>query len=69
MSVYTADYGYHEGSAYIVEEHKGRDTEASRLRRAVAECIYGMTIRMTGAASYKKRKRLPGAAMAKRRAS
>lgn len=56
---YTADFGYDEKSGVafgiegvvqawepVVEDVKGFDTPASRLRRAVWEAIYGMEIRI-----------------------
>ncbi|MDE2232534.1 MAG: DUF1064 domain-containing protein [Patescibacteria group bacterium] len=56
QAVYTADFSYVENDEIVVEEFKGRDSSESRFRRAVAEAIYGFTIRMTGAASYKKKR-------------
>jgi len=51
--VYTADFAWIDPvtGAQTVEEHKGHDDTASRLRRAVAEAIYGMRIVITGAAA------------------
>jgi hypothetical protein len=46
---YTADFAYFEGETRVYEEVKGglgTDTEASRLRRAVAEAIYGIRVRV-----------------------
>lgn len=48
---YTADFVYFENDERIVEEFKGKDTTESRLRRAVAEAIYGFRIRVTGRAA------------------
>ena len=45
---YTADFQYTDlrtGNT-VVEDTKGRDTDASRLRRAVVECIYGIEIQI-----------------------
>ena len=44
---YTADFVYFENGQKIYEDYKGRDTEASRLRRAVVEAIYGVEIRLS----------------------
>ena len=43
---YTADFRYQDKRTgrQIVEDVKGVDTTASRLRRAVVECIYGIEI-------------------------
>lgn len=43
---YTADFRYQclRTGRQVVEDVKGRDTDASRLRRAVVECIYGIKI-------------------------
>jgi hypothetical protein len=54
--VYTADFVYtvrraEDEYAEIVEEHKGHDDSASRLRRAVVEAIYGVEILVTGPAA------------------
>ena len=46
---YTADFRYRVNGAVVVEEVKGgraTDTEASRLRRAVAEAQYDMRVRL-----------------------
>lgn len=50
---YTADFAYLENGKRIVEDFKGFDTPDSRLRRAIAETIYGIEIRITGAAKRK----------------
>ena len=43
---YTADFRYLDlrTNTTVVEDTKGIDTQASRLRRAVIECIYGIKI-------------------------
>jgi len=43
---YTADFRYQclRTGRQIIEDVKGVDTTASRLRRAVVECIYGIEI-------------------------
>jgi hypothetical protein len=41
---YTADFAYIENGIRKVEEFKGMDDTASRLRRAVVEAIYGIEI-------------------------
>lgn len=43
---YTADFRYQDTRTgrQVVEDVKGFDTTASRLRRAVVECIYGIEI-------------------------
>ena len=43
---YTADFRYTDTRTglVVVEDTKGRDTDASRLRRAVVECIYDIKI-------------------------
>jgi hypothetical protein len=43
---YTADFRYQDKRTgrQVVEDVKGVDTTASRLRRAVVECIYGIEI-------------------------
>ena len=43
---YTADFRYQDKRTgqQVVEDVKGIDTTASRLRRAVVECIYGIEI-------------------------
>lgn len=56
-AVYTADASYIENGEPVIEEHKGRDDTASRLRRAVAEAIYGFRIKVVGPASYKQKRR------------
>ncbi len=45
-SKYTADFKYLDTRTmrYVVEDVKGIDTTASRIRRAVVECIYGIEI-------------------------
>lgn len=45
-SKYTADFRYQDTRTglQVVEDVKGVDTTASRLRRAVVECIYGIEI-------------------------
>jgi hypothetical protein len=47
-ATYTADFRYQDKRAgcQIVEDVKGMDTTASRLRRAVVEAIYGIEIRL-----------------------
>lgn len=42
--IYTADFSWFEGSTRRVIDVKGMDTEASRLRRALAEHIYRIKI-------------------------
>jgi hypothetical protein len=58
--VYTADFAYDEatGPAWlpIVEEYKGMDDPVSRLRRAVAEAVHGIQIRLTGPAAVKEKR-------------
>lgn len=44
---YTADFAYFENNVRVFEDYKGKDTEASRLRRAVVEAIYNVEIRVT----------------------
>lgn len=48
-SKYTADFRYTDARTgrQVVEDVKGFDTTASRLRRAVVECIYGIEIVLT----------------------
>lgn len=50
---YTVDFSYWDVAAErrIFEEYKGRDSEASRLRRAVTEAIYQIEITVTGPAA------------------
>lgn len=60
---YHADFTYFDKAGkLIVEEVKGVDQEADRLRRAVVEALYGIEILVTGAAS--KGGVLPGKAAA-----
>lgn len=47
----TLDYRYFEDGTLVVEDFKGYDTPASRLRRAVFEAQYGIPVRITGAAA------------------
>ena len=47
--VYTADFVYQRAGRTVVEEFKGFDDDASRLRRAVAEAIYGIRIEVVTA--------------------
>lgn len=58
---YTADFTYEEQEAgewvLIIEDFKGIDDSASRLRRAVVECIYRFRIRMTGPQKQSARRR------------
>ena len=49
--IYTADFSYIENGYRVIEESKGHDDPCSRLRRAVVEAIYGIEIRVTGAAA------------------
>jgi len=46
--IWTADFAYREKGVPIFEEHKGVWTEAARLRIAIAEACYGITVRITG---------------------
>lgn len=50
---YTADFIYFEKGTdkRVIEEYKSFDDPTSRLRRAVVEAIYGIEIRVTGAAA------------------
>jgi hypothetical protein len=54
--VYTADFKYVENGIPVTEEFKGLDDTASRLRRAIVEAMYGITIRVTRAPSSRKRR-------------
>lgn len=54
---YTADFTWLENGALVVCEHKGFDTVESRLRRAIAEAIYGFTIQISGKAAYRRKRR------------
>lgn len=47
--VYTADFVYTRAGCTVVEEFKGHDDDAGRLRRAVAEAIYGIRIEVVSA--------------------
>lgn len=49
--VYTADFTYINGNELVIEEHKGHDDPAARLRRAVVEAIYDIEIIVTGPAA------------------
>ncbi|MDE2105266.1 MAG: DUF1064 domain-containing protein [Patescibacteria group bacterium] len=50
-AVYHADFEYVTDSGeHVVEEFKGKDTTASRLRRAVVEAQYGIRILVTRSA-------------------
>ncbi len=49
--IYTVDFSYRENGQRVYEESKGHDDPCSRLRRAVVEAIYGIEIRVTGAAA------------------
>lgn len=52
--VYTVDFVYFNASGVAVyEEFKGHDDDASRLRRAVVEALYGIEITVTGPAASK----------------
>lgn len=55
---YTADFRYQclRTGRQIVEDVKGMDTTASRLRRAVVECIYGIEIVLIKAKRSRKRR-------------
>lgn len=44
---YIADFTYVEDNAYVVEDVKGKDTQLSRLKRALVEAIYGHEVRLT----------------------
>lgn len=44
---YIADFTYYEGDVYVVEDFKGFDTPVSRLKRALVEAIYALTVRVT----------------------
>jgi hypothetical protein len=45
---YTADFRYRDkGGDLVVEDHKGADTDASRLRRKLAEAEHGIKILLT----------------------
>lgn len=60
---YHADFTYIDKTGkLVVEECKGLDNEADRLRRAVVEALYGIEILVTGAAS--RAGVLPGKAVA-----
>lgn len=49
--VYTADFSYIDSTGReVFEEHKGVWTAEARLRIAVVEAMYGITITVTGAA-------------------
>lgn len=48
---YTADFVYFRDNEIVVEEHKGHDDPAARLRRAVVEAIYKFRITITGPAA------------------
>lgn len=57
---YHADFRYTaKDGRLVVEEHKGHDTEADRLRRAVVEALYGIEITVTGPAASKTPSVLP----------
>ncbi len=45
---YTADFTYMEMGILVAEDSKGYDQPESRFRRAVAEAVYHMQIRITG---------------------
>jgi len=55
---YTADFKYTDKQTgrEVVEDVKGMDTTASRLRRAVVECIYGVEIVLIRAKPNRKRR-------------
>lgn len=55
--IWTADFGYSENGAVVYEEHKGAWTEAARLRIAIAEACYGITVRITGTAKMAPQRR------------
>jgi hypothetical protein len=61
--VFTADFAYQEqaGSEWVrvIEDYKGFDEREMRLRRAVAEAIYGFRVKITGPAARVKAKRKP----------
>ena len=52
--IWTADFAYFENGVQVYEEHKGVWTEAARLRIAIAEACYGITVRITGPAKMRK---------------
>jgi hypothetical protein len=44
--VYVADFQYFVGAERVIEDVKGMDTPVSRLKRALVEAIYNVTIRV-----------------------
>lgn len=44
---YTADFRYRTKSGVVIEDSKGADTDASRLRRKLAEAEHGIRILLT----------------------
>jgi hypothetical protein len=56
---YTADYSYIDGvsGVLIVEDYKGFDLPVAKLRRAVAEAIYGFRVTLTGPAARRRVRR------------
>lgn len=58
---YKADFVYVENGAEVIEESKGFFDTAAKLRIRLFEAIYGVTVRITGAAAKSKRpgKRIP----------
>lgn len=55
---YHADFRYTtKDGRLVVEEHKGVDNEAARLRRAVVEALYGIEITVTGPGASKTPRR------------
>ena len=40
------DFGYIENGEKIIEDSKGMDNPLSRLKRALVEAIYGVTVRL-----------------------
>ena len=55
----TVDFAYRENGEDVYEDFKGQQTEAARLRIAVAEAQYGIRIRITGPAVMRGRRRRP----------
>lgn len=57
---YTADYTYFSvdfPNVLTVEDFKPFATDAARLRIAVAECIYGFRVLLTGGGGYRTQRR------------
>lgn len=53
--VYTADFSYVEKGELVIEESKGYFDTASKLRIKIVEALYGIKVRITGAAAKRKR--------------